>query len=231
MYLNGTKIKNFNQKTMKSTFLKYLVLCIALMVITELTKSVLHFDQLFYNSLAENLTTKQIDNILALQDKWKWVGYIFVPVYVLIKTGLIASVLYVGVFFFCKKEITFKTLWAITIKADFIFLLVPVFKIIWFCFFQTTYTLTDFQSFFPLSALNIIGYKGLESWFVYPLQTLNLFEIAYWLLLSYFIGKLAFSEVEKGKPIDLGFKIVASSYGSAMVLWIAVIMFFTLNYS
>ncbi|NJM80540.1 MAG: hypothetical protein HC854_14675 [Flavobacterium sp.] len=202
------------------------MLCIALTVITEFTKSVLHFDQLFYNSLAENLTTKQIENILTLQEKWKWVGYIFVPVYVLLKTLIIASILYVGVFFFSKKEITFKALWNLAIKADFIFLLVPVFKVIWFYFFQTTHTLSDFQSFFPLSAINIIGYKDLETWFLYPLQVFNLFELVYWLVLSYYVGKLAFTEKDKGKSMDLGFKIVASSYGSALILWIVVVMFF-----
>ena len=100
-----------------------------------------------------------------------------------------------------------------------------------FYFFQTNYTLEDLQYFYPLSTLNIVGYKGLEAWFIYPLQVLNLFEFAYWLLLSYFVGKLAFTEKDKGKPMDLGFKIVASSYGSALLLWVVVVMFFTLNYS
>jgi hypothetical protein len=210
---------------MKSTFLKYLVLCFALMVLTELTKSVLHFDQLIYNSLAESLTTKQIATVLELQDKWKWVSYVFVPVYIFLKTMLIASVLYVGVFFFCKKEITFRTLWDTIIKAEFIFLLVPAFKMLWFYFFQTNYTLSDFQSFFPLSALNIIGNQGVDAWFLYPLQTLNLFEMAYIIYLGYQLGKVAQTNT------DDGLKIVGYSYIPTMVIWVAVVMFLTLNYS
>jgi hypothetical protein len=31
--------------------------------------------------------------------------------------------------------------------------------------------------------------------------------------------------------MDRGLKIVASSYGRALLLWVVVIMFFTLNYS
>jgi hypothetical protein len=112
-----------------------------------------------------------------------------------------------------------------------VFLGVGVLKIVWFYFFQTNYTLEDLQYFYPLSALNIVGYKGLDAWLIYPLQVLNLFELAYWLLLSYFVGMLAFIEKYKGKPMDLGFKIVASSYGSALLLWVVVVMFFTLNYS
>jgi hypothetical protein len=148
-----------------------------------------------------------------------------------IKTTIISSVLYTGAFFYSKSKVTFKQLLNAVIKAEFVFLLVGIAKIIWFYFFQTNYTLEDLQYFYPLSALNIVGYKGLESWFIYPLQVLNLFELAYWLLLSYFVGKLAFTEKDKGKPMDLGFKIVTSSYGSALLLWVVVVMFFTLNYS
>ncbi|WP_445712219.1 hypothetical protein [Flavobacterium sp.] len=216
---------------MKSTFTKYLSLCIVLMVLTELTKYVLNFDALFYNSLAENLTSKQIENLFFFQKKWQWVSYTIIPLLLLLKTTLVASVLYIGTFFFSKAKVTFKQLWDVTIKAEFIFLAVGILKIIWFYFFQTNYTLEDLQYFFPLSAINIIGYQGLETWFVYPLQTLNLFELTYWLLLSYFVGKLAFTEKDNGKPMDLGFKIVASSYGSALLLWVVAVMFFTLNYS
>lgn len=111
------------------------------------------------------------------------------------------------------------------VKAEFVFKC-RRFKNCVVLLFQTNYTLEDLQYFYPLSALNIVGYKGLESWFIYPLQVLNLFELAYWLLLAYFIGKLAFTEKDKGKPMDLGFKIVASSYGSALLLWVVVVMFY-----
>ena len=215
---------------MKS-FFKYLLLCASLLLFSEITKSVLHFDKLLYNSLAEKLTEEQIQNFLSLQKDWYWLEYFFIPIYILLKSSFIAVVLNIGIFFFSKIEITFKRIWICVIKAEFLFLLVPILKIVWFCFFETSYTLEDLQYFYPLSALNIVGYKGLDSWFVYPLQVLNLFELAYWLLLAYFIGKLAFTEKDKGKPMDLGFKIVASSYGSALLLWVVVVMFFTLNYS
>jgi hypothetical protein len=210
---------------MKSTFLKYLVLCIALIILTEITKSILDFDQLLYNSLSENLTSKQIENFLELQDQWKWLSYIFIPIYIIIKTTLIACVIYIGVFFFNKNEISFSIIMEKVIKAEFIFLLVPVFKIGWFYFFQTNYTLHDFQSFFPLSALNITGIEGIDTWFLYPLQTLNLFEIAYVIYLGYQLGY-----VTQTNP-DHGLKIMTYSYIPSMLLWIAVVMFFTLNYS
>jgi hypothetical protein len=210
---------------MKSTYIKYVVLCVLFLLITESSKSILHLEKMSYNTLAENLTDEELQNYVDLKDKWQWISYVFVPLILLIKTTLTASILYIGTFFFSKIEITFKALWNIVIKAEFLFLLVPICKIVWFYFFQTHYTLEDIQYFYPLSALNIVGYKGLETWFIYPFQTLNLFELAYWIILAYYIGQVTQTNT------DRGLKIVACSYGSALLLWVVTIMFFTLNYS
>lgn len=210
---------------MKSTFSKYIVLCIALWLLSEITKKVLHFDELLYDNLAEKLTSSQINSIFKMQEKWQWVGYIFFPLYVLLKTVIIASVAYVGIFFFSKQTIYFKQVWDIIIKAEFIFLLVPLSKIIWFYYFETNYTLEDIQNFYPLAAINITGYQGLEQWLVYPFQTLNLFELAYIFYMAWQIGKITNTNQ------DFGFKIIGYSYVPMLVLWMAVVMFFTLNYS
>ena len=212
--------------------MKKIVLYILLNIfLLELLKELLKLDQLTYNKLTETLSFNQVEKILQFQKKINNWLYLVLPLLMIFKIFLISSVLYIGTFFYSKAKVTFKQLLNAVIKAEFVFLGVGVLKIIWFYFFQTSYTLEDLQYFYPLSALNIVGYKGLESWFIYPLQVLNLFELAYCLLLSYFVGKLAFTEKDKGKPMDLGFKIVASSYGSALLLWVVVVMFFTLNYS
>ena len=128
---------------MKSTFLKFLLLSIALLLVSEIANQILNYKELLYNSLAERLTNKQIQHFFEFQDKWQWVGYVIVSLMVLIKTSIIASVLHVGVFFFSKVAVTFKQLWGFVLSAEFVFLLVPVFKIIWFYFFQTNYKLED----------------------------------------------------------------------------------------
>lgn len=212
--------------------MKYFVLIVLLSItIGILTNSFLKIDEILIESLSFNLTSSQINEYLELKKKWEWITYCIIPITLLIKTTFVASVLYVGVFFYSKVKINFYQLWQLVIKAEVIFLFVGIVNIIWFSFYQINYNIEDIQYFYPLSALNIVGYQGLEPWFIYPLQVLNLFELAYWLVLAYFIGKLAFTEKDKGKPMDLGLKIVASSYGSALLLWVVVVMFFTLNYS
>ena len=211
--------------------MRLLILSALTIILAYISFIILPINDLIYQSYSVKLTALQIKKIFALQEKWNWLSYTIIPILLLIKSSLISSILYIGSFFYSKAKVTFKQLFNAVVKAEFIFLGVGVLKIIWFYFFQTNYTLEDLQYFYPLSALNIVGYQGLDAWFIYPLQVLNLFELAYWLLLAYFIGKLAFTEKDKGKPMDLGFKIVASSYGSALLLWVVVVMFFTLNYS
>ena len=205
--------------------LKFLALIVVLLFISEILKYVLDFDKLLQNSLAEQMTANQIESYFKLQKKWEFLAYLFIPLYVLIKTVLIATTVYVGAFFFSKNEVVFKKIWGVVLSAEFIFLLVPIAKLIWFYFFQTNYNLEDLQYFYPLSALNIIGYKGLDPWLIYPLQTLNLFELAYIIYLSYQIGKLTQTNA------DTGLKIVGYSYVTALILWVCVVMFLTLNYS
>lgn len=209
----------------------FFILVLFLLIIGFVGSIILDNEAKLIQYLNENYTTSQVNMYFETKQKWQWFSYSIIPIFLLIKISIIASILYIGTFFYSKAKVTFKQLFNAVVKAEFVFLGVGVLKIVWFYFFQTSYTLEDLQYFYPLSALNIVGYKGLEAWFIYPLQVLNLFELAYWLLLAYFIGKLAFTEKDKGKPMDLGLKIVASSYGSALLLWVVVVMFFTLNYS
>lgn len=185
----------------------------------------LNINQLLNISLTQTLKSDDVEKYLNFRDKWAYISYLLIPIIILLKVVIISSVLYISMFIFNEKKIKFKQLFHIAIKAEFLLLLAPIFKIIWFYFFQTTYTLEDIQYFFPLSALNIVGYQGLEPWLIYPFQVLNVFELAYWLILAYFIGKITETNM------DRGLKIVASSYGSALLLWVVVVMFFTLNYS
>ena len=190
-------------------------------LLSFITQYIIEFDQLLLNSLSEQMTQSQINQIFEFNQKWEWVGHAAVPLLLLIKISLISGVLYMGIFLFNKK-LTYKKIFSIVTKAEFIFMIVGFIKLFWFVF-QDGYVLEDVQYFYPLSALGLIGHEGLSPWYIYPFQMLNLFELAYWIVLAYFIGKAIKSTT------DYGLKIVASSYGSAMLIWVATIMFFTLN--
>ncbi|GAA3753693.1 hypothetical protein GCM10022422_44590 [Flavobacterium ginsengisoli] len=209
---------------MKFPFIKWFLLSIATILITEIFKNSIKFEDLLYNFLSVQLNVKQVENFITFQRKWQWFSNLFIPFLLLLKIFVVSIILYIGLFF-CNKDLKFNTILNFVLKAEFIFLLVPICKIIWFYFFQTTYTLEDIQYFYPFSALNIVGYKGLENWFIYPFQVLNLFELFYVIYLGYEIGKLTDTNT------DYGLKVISISYLPSLFIWVATIMFFTLNYS
>ncbi len=199
------------------------MLVISTVLLTILTQYLLDTDALLYNSLSDQIAEEQVNAILENGQKWRWLGYIILPLILLLKISLISITLYAGAFLFDKK-IAYKRLFLIVTKAEYIFLIVALIKLVWFVV-QQEYTLEDVQYFYPLSALNIVGYEGLSTWFIYPFQTLNLFELAYWIILAWLIGK------EIKITIDKALGLVASSYGSGLLIWIVAVMFFTLNAS
>ncbi|WP_340155372.1 hypothetical protein [uncultured Winogradskyella sp.] len=203
---------------------KFIYLIILSLLLLFIFEYLIEYDKLYISSISEILTYAQIEKIIEFQSKWIWVKYVITPLLLLLKISIIAAIIDIGCFFF-SKEIKYKILFNIVVKAEFIFLLVIIFKIVWFYIFQPDYTLEDLQYFYPLSALNIVGYQSLKAWFVYPFQVLNIFEVAYWFVLAYLIGK------EINETTDKGLSIVASSYGVGLLIWVVGVMFLTLNMS
>jgi hypothetical protein len=201
-----------------------ILLIVSTIVFSNISDEILNTKEIVLQSFSQQVTKEMLSSIIDFRQKWQWLGYFLLPLLLLIKALIIAAILDIGCFFF-NKEIQYKKLFNIVIKAEFVFLLVIVFKTAWFYLFQTDYDLEDLQYFYPLSALNIIGYEGLQSWFIYPFQVLNLFELAYWFILAYLIGKEINDTTEKG------LSIVASSYGVSLLIWVVGVMFFTLNMS
>jgi hypothetical protein len=207
-------------KNKKNLFL-YVFLVIGIQIISN---KLLEYDTILSNSLSDQLTQEQLLEYLRLRKDLEWVGYIVMPIILFIKISLIAAIIDVGCFFF-EKEIKYKKLFNIVVKAEFIFLGVILLKTGWFLFFMPNYTLEDLQYFYPLSLINLIDYREYKTWFIYPLQIVNLFEIVYWFLLANLLGKSLKLSTEKSLTI------IASSYGIGLLIWIIAVMFFTLNMS
>lgn len=212
-------------KVKKANYLLVLLLSSVSIIVSKTGNILLNVEELYYQSLTVNLTTQQIERIFEVQKKIEWLYYIIVPIVTLMRTMIISSIIYIGIMLFNYGKIRFNLVWNNILKAEFIFVLVSILKIAWFSFFQTNYNLQDLQYFYPLSVLNIIGYKGLETWFIYPFQVLNLFELSYVIYLGFQIGKLTDTNT------DYGLKIVGLSYVPSLLLWVTTVMFFTLNYS
>lgn len=205
---------------------KYILISLVAIVLTCISNSTTNTSELILNSNSEQLATEKIEELFKNQKKWIWVGYLTVPLLILIRTSLVTFCLSIGLFFYdIESKIKFKQLFNVSILGEFVLVFVIFSRIIYFYFIKTDYTLDKLLQFYPLSYTNFLDLSKIEPWLIYPLQTINLFEIGYFFVLVYGLHKLLKNKYSKS------FEIVAVSYGSGLLIWIGLVMFLTLNMS
>lgn len=196
------------------------------LLIGILSNFLLNTEDLLINFYSEQLAKDQLEQLLENQQKWAWLGYAILPLLILIRSSLVAFCLSIGLFFYeTENAIKFKQVFRVALLGEFVLVLVGVFKLSYFYFIKSDYTLQDIQQFYPLSFINFLDVENLEPWLVYPLQTVNLFEITYFFVLVYGMHKLLKNNYWKS------FEITAASYGTGLLIWLGLVMFLTLNIS
>jgi hypothetical protein len=145
----------------------------------------------------------------------KWI-YFSSALYLLVKLGMIALILYTALFL-ADQHVAFNRVFNVVVLAEFVFFIPAIIKVLWFHYYYPNGSLLDWHRFYVLSAITVFG-SAPADWF-YALQTLNVFEIGYWFLLAYGISRI--TEMN----FDRSLRIVVFSYVPALFLWIAVVTF------
>ena len=202
----------------------FIILCLFSVLFTYIMEEIFFTNQFYFDAYAGQMSFGEINRIIAFKEDWYWVGYITLPLLYFFKFSVVATTLFVGVFFLDLKY-SFKKQFQIAMIAEVVFLVPVVLKIIWFAFIQTDFTLEEFTSFYPLSLQNTFLDVQVEPWFLYPLQVVNVFEVGYWFVLAAGIS-MAFKE-----DFNKSLSLVIKSYGLGLLLWITLIVFLTLNFS
>ncbi|MBL0763795.1 hypothetical protein [Marivirga atlantica] len=108
--------------------------------------------------------------------------------------------------------------------AEFVWLIPSLLLIIWYGFIDTGYSYSDIQYFAPLSLLSLFeNPESLDSWLVYPLKSLNIFELAYIIALS--VGIMKIMKKDFNKTLEFTLPV----YGSSLVVWLLFITFLSIN--
>jgi hypothetical protein len=183
---------------------------------------------LYYQTFGEQLAISRIDTILELSKKWEWLGYVSIPIILFIRVAFTSFCLYIGIFF-VEIDLKFNKLFKIALLSEFVYFLSGFAKLIVFIFFKEVSTLNDLQ-FTPFSLLNIFDKNAIDPLFVHPLGMLNIFNLVYFLVLASMLKDL----INEGKETQIqkyggALKMVFSSYGSGLLLWVVLVMFLTLN--
>lgn len=201
-------------------FRLFLLMTALYILILWLSKNVLINETVFYNSYSQQLTYERAMNLFNSINSLAWINYVVAPILLLIKFTLVSVVLYMGVFFLdLHYKISFGTIFRIVTASEIIFVLAGFIKFLWFYLFAGNYELNDISFFYPFSLINLFKMPEVNQLWIFPLQSANLFQAAYILILARGlnkVGNIGKSESEK---------VVIRSYMPALLFWIVLVMF------
>ncbi len=204
--------------------LYFLLLCAANMVAIKMNNTLILTDDIYYQTYGEQVAIAKIESFLDLRERISWLAYVFVPIILLIKISFVALCLNIGTLF-SNIKLGFKRLFRIALVAELIFVVAGIIRILWLYYVKEIEVLQDVQYFYPLSMINFFSIDTLESWFIYPMVTLNLFEVAYFMALG--LGLHWALQKPYGKML----RMVIGSYGIGLLIWALLLVFLTINIS
>ncbi len=199
----------------------FLIICLLYIVSSFILNVFVITDNLYYNTLGEQLSVERISRIFEIREKFSWINYLILPLLVALKLVLVSFSLNIGVLVFGYK-INFTKIFKITVIAEVIFLLADLSKMAYFLISPPN-TLQEINNFYPLSLVNLFNIKEIASWLIYPLQQINVFEFVYWLALALGLKTVL------NKNYSSMLKMVASSYGVGLIIVLLLFMFLAIS--
>jgi len=194
------------------------------LLILFLSQTALINEIVFFNTYSEQLTYDRAMEIFSKMKSLAWVSYIITPVLMLLKFSAISVLLYIGVFLSdLHKEITLGKIFRVVTVSELVFIAASITKLLWFIFFAGNYTLDDMTFFYPVSLINLFNRAEVANYWIYPLQTVNIFQLIYVLILA--LGLSRVSSLKK----EVADRVVLGTYVPAIAIWIALIMFLSID--
>ena len=201
-----------------------MIIAIINMAVVWLSQNLLITETVFYNTYSEQLT---MDRSLMLFERMKdfvWFSYAMVPVLLFLKTTFISLIIYTGIFLYnLNSQVNFGTVFRIVLCSEIILSVASLIKFLWMYFFGGNLDLNDLVFFYPLSLINFFTKEEVSRIWIYPLQIINVFQILYILLLSFGLKRICMLDDSDSD------RIVLSTYLPALTIWIAVIIFISID--
>lgn len=201
------------------------VIIITYWIIGWISQEFIYQESLYYKSYSGTLTNQTIESILGFQSRFWWAGYAAIPFILCLKFSFTALCISIGAIILVI-EVRFKEVFKAAILAEAIFAISQIVYTVSLFLNLDDVTIQNAAGFYPLSALNFMGLENVNAqWLVYPLQTLNLFEVFYMVAIAWLLSK-------KWKPDFVeSLNIVIPSYGLGLLLWMTLVAFLTFQFS
>jgi hypothetical protein len=153
----------------------FFLLCLLTFLLLFIKKNFIEYEITAFKILDERGQMGMFKAISALQ-------YLSIPLIYLVKFTFIGFFIWVGCFGFGYR-VTYAACWHIVMVSEIVFVLPEIVKIFWFLFIETDPNFAQVRAFYPLSLMNFFNFENVADKWHYPLKSLNLFEIVYWLFI------------------------------------------------
>ena len=207
----------------QNAWIVFALLCVGYATTAYIQDTMILTKEVFYNTLGEQMTIERIDRMLEKEAKWEFIGYLFIPIAIAFQTFLIASCLNCGTIMM-NYQIRFRPLFTLVLRSSVVFLLMKL-ALTFILLFSHIQVFDDLITVNKFALAGFVDKSDIPTWLMYPLSILNIFEAAFWLLLTFGMGLL----LQRPFKASLGF--VATTYGLGLLMWMVFIIFLQLNLS
>ena len=180
-------------------------------------------EDVFYNTFGKNLTSDRIADIIKVQGRLSLFGFCFMPLVLGFKFLLVSGCLMTSIYF-SNHNISFRQVMRIVLVSEVIFILYTAIKLLDFTFWHPS-TLQYMSEEAPLSLFSLVRHLDPPKYCNYVLQTINVFELTYFLVLGSGIATVLRIPFKKSILFVLG------GYGIGLLLWILIVTFIQLQAS
>ena len=180
-------------------------------------------ESVYFNTYSDRLDPGRISELINIRGKLEWIGYVLIPVLLLVKLFLITLSIEIGVIL-KEYKLSIKQIFHVVLIAESVFIIAQVVRNITL-FLLDFNTLDDIYNFYPLSVLNLINANSVNTWLVYPLKLANVFTIIYFIVLT-----KGLSYILRKKPAGM-LLFSVSTYGLCLLVWTMLTMFINIYFS
>jgi hypothetical protein len=181
-------------------------------------------DQVYTYSLGRQVNPDKLAAFLQGQHRMVLVSYLVVPLTLLVKVSLVSLCLLTGLLLTSLK-LPFRTLMRIALFAESAFVTGTLLRLLILAFSRNVESLGQYMSFAPLSLYSLFQPSSVPNWLTYPLQTLDIFQAGYVLLLAaglhYYIGQ----------PFRKMLGLVLMSYGLGLACCMIGFAFISISFN
>jgi hypothetical protein len=140
-------------------------------------------DEVYSYSLSGQVNPDKLTAFLQGQHRMVLLSYLLVPFTLLLKMTLVSICLLTGLLVTCQK-LAYRTLLRIVLFAESAVVAGALLRLLILAFSHNVESLGQYMSFAPLSLYSLFKPSAIPNWLTYPLQTLDVFQAGYILLLA-----------------------------------------------